>query len=175
MKRKARFFLFAGFYWMSSMAQACTCEPGLLDTVGVQAAKEVFIFRLVSARALPERRGDVAGPHIEGEIEIVDRLRGQASFRTIRFSTAPCCGARLDVGTYFAGFAAKREPVFLANSGNVVEVGARHDVQEARNNIHALLRSERRLDDVFPRSVRERTDQLIVPLPCPRADVGRKK
>ncbi|WP_305823783.1 hypothetical protein [Massilia brevitalea] len=175
MKRKARFFLFAGLYWMFSLAQACTCEPGLLGTVGIQAAKEVFIFRLVSARALPGRTDDVSGPHIEGEIEIVDRLRGHGSVRKIRFSTASCCGVRLDVGTYFAGFGAAHGPVFKADSGNVVEVGARRDVQQARNNIHALLRGERRLDDVFPKSARERTDQQIVPPPCPRADAGGRR
>lgn len=175
MKPMTWFLVFACASWFAGTAQACSCAPELLDFAGVLRAKNVFIFHLVSARALPDRAGDVSGPQIEGTIEVVDWLRGQGKYRKMRFSTGRCCGSRFDVGTYFVGFVSERGPAFRAHFGNVVEIGTHHDVQEARKDIAAVLSGQRQLDDVFPRSVRERTEQSVVPLPCPRAQAEARE
>lgn len=168
MKPITRFLVFACVSWFAGTAQACTCAPELRDLPGALEAKNVFIFRVLSARALPDRADDFSGPHVEGRIEIVDRLRGQGRFRKMRFSTGRCCGSRFDVGAYFVGLISEHGPTFRAHFGNVLEIGTREDLQEARKDIAALLSGQRQLDEVFPRWMRERTEQSVVPPPCPR-------
>lgn len=170
-----RFLLCACAFWFSGLAYACTCDDGLVpSTARVRAAKEIFIFQLVSAKVKSGVPFATSGAEIEAEIRIVDRLRGRRTFTKMTFYTGHCCGSRFDVGAHFAAFISERGPVFSAYSGNVLEVESMYSVPEARKSIAAILSGRRTLEEVFSRDELDRTTQFPVPLPCPRERSGGK-
>ena len=151
----------------SYRAQACTCTPGL-DTETLATAKNVFIFRLIRAEAKAARSEGQHRADIIGEIAIVDQLRGHRQFKQVAFSTAACCGARLDVGSYFLAAQSGTGSRFFVNGNDVIEVGNEHPLPEDRARLRAVLEGKQTLENAFPRDARERTEQFTVPPPCPR-------
>lgn len=153
---------------LPSAVHACTCSFMPASTESVRAARDVFTFRLVEARVAIDRHGKAARDEIVGKVELVERIRGtRKPVREMRFSLGRCCGSRFDVGGYFVAFVNVDGETFVGHSGNVVEIGNDVSLQGARDNIAALLKGDKRLEEAFPRWQLERTEQSPVPLPCP--------
>lgn len=153
----------------SSAVGACTCSFMPASTESLRGAGDVFMFRLVEASVAIDRHGKAARGEIVGKVELVERIRGtRESVREMRFSLGQCCGSRFDVGSYFVAFVNIDGETFVAHSGNVVEIGNDVSLQGARDNIASLLKGDKRLEEAFPRWQLERTEQSLVPLPCPR-------
>lgn len=153
----------------SSAAQACTCSVSPPTTYSLRSAKDIFIFRLVSAGLSAEKASDSSDYEIVGKIEVVDRLRGaRLKFKEVRFSTNRCCGIRLDVGAYFVAFFDAKGINFFGNIGNIIEIGQGDSLETARSTILAVLEGSKNLEDAFPRSQLDRIEQSPVLPPCPR-------
>lgn len=161
--------LLAWILTFSCAAQACTCAFAPLDTESARNAKDVFIFRLTQAKVKLNSDDERTGTEIIGQIKTIERLRGAKKLpEKIKFATGACCGTRLDVGEYFVAFVSDVGSQFVANSGNVMEVGGKYRLSDTRERILAVLDGKERLEDVFSRADRDRTEQSPVLPPCPR-------
>jgi hypothetical protein len=166
-----KFILFAISLTFSCVVHACTCSFVPINSEATRAAKNVFIFRLIQAKVNLINGHVGSTPEIIGQIEVIDRLRGdEKRVKEIKFSTSSCCGSRFDVGSYFVAFVSEVGPRFVANNGNVVEIGREYPLPQTRANLLAVLDGEKRFEDVFSREFRDRTEQFPIQPPCPGKD-----
>lgn len=146
---------------------ACTCSYTLLDTNAVRAAKEIFVFRIISEEIKLEDGSEFKESEVLGKIKVIDWIHGQKKdFKEIQFSTHRCCGSRFDVGNYFVAFVSNNGPKFFAHGGNVLEVGTIYDSSEIRKNITKIRSGGKELEEFFSRADRDRIEQSPVPMPC---------
>ncbi len=154
---------------------ACQCVFAPLDTQSVRDAKNVFVFRLLSAELQTAGSDQPLTTTVAGRIQVVDILRGTSNARNIRYSTHQCCGTRLDVGKYYAAFTSEIGSELLGNSGNLIEAGEMYYPSSGvRAKIEAVLSGKKRLESVFSEYALDRTQQ--VPRPpapyCPKSGPG---
>jgi len=161
-----KIFLVCSFVFPCA-AYACTCAEKSIDTGAIVKAKSVFVFRLVQAQ-IKAGHSNAYNTTIFGKIKIVDQIRGVRRFKEVEFSTAACCGSRLDVGGYFVAAVSEMGPRFFANSGNVMEVGKEYPLSETRGKIQAVIKGKENFEAVFSRGFRDRTEQFPVLPPCPK-------
>lgn len=150
-----------------SASEACECDFPPLDTAAARNAREIFVFRLLSAEVRDDKDYDRGGNRIVGRIKVITRLRGTArQIREVHFSTSDCCGTRLDVGDYFVAFLPSMNGKFTTNSGNVLSVGREYPLAQTHDKLSAILAGKTRLEDVFSRAYRDRIEQWPVLPPC---------
>lgn len=146
-------------------ADACQCAFIPLDSKQAQAARHVFVFRLMDARIDKDTTAEPRDS-ITGTIKILAHVRGRASAKAIRYSTSWCCGSRLEVGKYYVAFLSLDAPRFYANASNVLPLWQEFGQEEA-NRLESVLRGKSRLEEAFAYGVDEiHTMRLPPPLRC---------
>jgi len=156
-------------------ANACQCAFPLLDTESVRDAKNIFIFRLLSAELQLDGSDQPLTTMVTGRIQVVDTIRGNTTAKTIRYSTHQCCGTRLDVGKYYAAFAPEPDSEFLGNNGNLLEVGETYYPKSgSRTKIESVISGRRSLEEAFSEYALDRTQQIPRP-PAPYCPNGNKQ
>ena len=154
--------------FFSGAASACECNFDPLTDDSVRAAKNLFVFRLVSAEIISDDLKLPATSQISGSIEIVETIRGKPTFKTIIYNTFNCCGSRLDVGHYYVAFSSESGVQFLGNSGNLVSLGDWYDKKfSPRKDIEKVLTKKATVKQAFIAFSRERIDQTPPPPPPP--------
>jgi hypothetical protein len=85
------------------IAGACSYSEPPSFRQELQSATAIFVFRLESvALKRKERTGGAYSEWVEGQLRVVQVLKGQANtFKSLSFSTETCGGVRLDVGHHF--------------------------------------------------------------------------
>lgn len=168
-----RTLLFLLLCFISAPIAACECAHGVLDTQAVRAAKDVFVFKVVAAAVVPS---ETHPNRAVAKIEIVDRLRGTASVRTVMYSTSWCCGIRIEVGGVYMAFASAVGPKLEVHQGNLLAMGAFGYSREdrMRRDVLAVLAGKRVLDDALVEDSDARLPQIPPPpAPCPGRRVRR--
>jgi hypothetical protein len=166
-----KFFFLIFSLAMLSPAHACTCSFSQPAGDSLRHAKNVFIFQLTEAKLSSTDTQTGMGPAVTGSIKVVQQLQGHSrNIKQMVFSTSRCCGARFDVGGLFVAFVNSQGHRFEGSSGNVIEIEPGLAVPDAAAAIRAFLRNEKTLEEIFPRMVRDRTEQSPVAPPCPRQE-----
>lgn len=156
--------------WTSAAAQACECARMPLDDQAAKAATEVFVFRLMSA-AVDDSNPD-AVQNLVGRIEVVETLRGKPAPRALRYSIFRCCGIRLEVGEYYAGFTTDVGAEFFGDVDNLLPLGESYESGRRRGlRLHDVVAGRVSVDTAFPDPML-RIEQLPRPPPPPCAAGG---
>jgi len=148
----------------------CSCghHPSV-DVDIVKKAEHIFVFRLLSAEVEAPHANEVASD-ATGRIEYVESLRGSGKqFSRISFSTLSlCCGARLDVGQFYIGFASGAGPMFEANTGNVLNSGSA-GYERLKESLIRVISGKAKFEDAISEYDLYRTQQIPrPPQPCPQ-------
>ncbi|MDE2407029.1 MAG: hypothetical protein KGL91_04095 [Xanthomonadaceae bacterium] len=144
---------------------ACECAFVPLGTEEAQSAKNVFVFRLMASRV--DNTSTEERNSILGTIEVVARIRGSATkVRHVRYSISECCGSRLEVGKYYVAFLPSDISIFDGNGSNLLPLWQGFGQSEA-NNLEAVLRGKKRLEDTFAFGLQEIDQVRPPPPPCP--------
>jgi hypothetical protein len=149
---------------LGGAAFACQCSFVPLGTKEAQAATNVFVFRLMDARVVPGVK-DAPNTSVVGTIKVVAHIRGRTRAQQIRYSTFYCCGSRLEIGKYYIAFLSSDAPKFDANASNVLPLWQDFGRREA-DNLEAVLRGKKQLEDVFPYGLDEIHQVRPPPPPC---------
>lgn len=159
------FFLLIGLSY--STVEACTCAYLPLESDAVRRAKQIFIFRLVAA-GIDEDKPDLTFKNETiGRIKVVSQLRGSSKHVSeVSFFTDQCCGIRLDVGGYFVAFLPQTGKRFVANNGNVMQVGRTFSHEDTIAKVQAVLTGKNEFEAEFSRADTDRTEQDPVLPPC---------
>lgn len=97
------------------VASACSCFPPI-DEREMREAKDAIVVR-VTATAVPP--GDDASFGI-ALVKVLDRLRGDAAPKQIRYSLGLCCPLRIEAGREYILFADLSESQGFVHLGNLV-------------------------------------------------------
>jgi hypothetical protein len=154
----------------TTQALACSCSFTAVDENTVREAEQVFVFKLVSARSVDDARVEQPWRDalVVAEIEVVEVLRGGPLHRRMHFSTAQCCGSRLDVGKYYAAFLPADEAEFFGHMGNLIEIGPGLGVKGRVDDLKSVLAGKRTLAQEFGEYPSDRiTTVPRPPAPCP--------
>ncbi|WP_229790837.1 DUF6714 family protein [Cognatilysobacter xinjiangensis] len=119
---------------MSASATSCIF-PQVTDET-VSTAADVFVFRVLSTsinEQAPTERGHALA---RGNIRVVEKLRGHASYTAFEFSPHPGCGDRFVVGHYYMAFLPAGTGQFQASGANVLDLttGYREGIDNVRWN-----------------------------------------
>lgn len=161
----------------STAANACQCAFLPINTQSVREAKNVFIFRLLSAELQNINTADPLSGLVIGKIQVVETLRGSTNAKAIRYSTLYfCCGSRLDVGKYYAAFTSEVGMQLSANFGNLIEIGDMYVPKKDafRAKIESVLTGNVKLAGAFSEHKLNRTAQIPFP-PAPPNDKDANK
>jgi len=140
----------------------------------VKSADHIFVFRLLSAEVDASHPKEIAWD-VNGRIEYIESLRGNGKhFSNIHFSTLSfCCGARLDVGQFYIGFASGAGSTFDANTGNVLNAGSA-GYEALKGHVEQVMAGKAKFEDVISAFDQARTQQVppppTPPAPCPTND-----
>jgi hypothetical protein len=149
-------------------ALACSCAYIPLTSEAAREASNVFVFRLLSARA----NGDPgAESEVTGRIQVLANVRGRTTARDIDFTTQQCCGIRMEVGKDYVGFLSADARHFGANGGNVLALWGRFGETDA-GLLEAVLRGHRNVEEAFAYGFQEIKQVRPPPPPCPRKPVS---
>lgn len=164
---------------LSNATFACQCSYSNVSTESVRSAKNIFVFRLISAELLKSKSKSFVQDQVVGEIELIESIRGKSQFKTIRFSTFWCCGTRLDLGRTYAAFVSGSDNEFYGSSENLLDLGfSNAPMKEFRAKILAVLSGSAELDNALKEYSQRRIDTLPPPPPppppCPKVSDGRK-
>ena len=152
--------------WRFGACCSCGHLPYVADDT-VRKAEHIFVFRLISAEVDVSHPNEVAWD-ANGRLEHVESLRGNGKqFARIRFSTlSVCCGARLDVGQFYIGFASGTGPTFEANTGNILSAGST-GYEGSTKFLNRVMAGKAKLDDAASPFDQYRTQQGPPPPPPP--------
>lgn len=101
---------------------ACECSYSPLSEAKAKSAANVFAFKILSMNAAQEQTGRVTGV-----IAVLENFRGGGrQYKTLDVQVGGCCGTALVVGKVYFGFANTAGPVFVANSGTVLDFSVPH-------------------------------------------------
>lgn len=161
-------------------ASACDCRYSMMDDDDVRGARHVFVVRVLATRVVDDRGdADNSAWTAAADVRVVETLRGDGSaFTSFKFSTAPCCGIRIDAGHYyFVALASDGTgPEFDGNAQTLVDFGPfgyqepprdparRHYSYEHAREVEAGTRS---LDRAFAPWLRDLLLQVPPPPPPP--------
>lgn len=166
------FAIILSFIFIQTNALACTCSFNPLSTESIQNASNIFVFRIISAKVRNENISNPLMHKNEAKIKVVDRIYGEKYlYSDIHFSTSSCCGSRLDVGRYYVAFISEKGPDFLANNGNIIDIGEDYypdtaTEMDVKNKILKILSKKAKFEDVFGRDSLDRIEQSPVLPPC---------
>ena len=146
-------------------ARACECPPPI-DESRMRAARHVFVVRL---RSVEMAQGAQGGHELRGRVEIVERLRGDAQVRTIRYSGNPlCCGLRLDPGHYYLVAAETAPPESRIGHTDLLYLGWDYPGNvPLPARLRAVLSGRAKLDPQWLQANERMHPLPAPPAPCP--------
>ena len=101
---------------------ACECSYSPLTEQKAKSASNAFAFKILSMNVGEEQHGRVVGA-----ISVLENFRGDGrQYKTLEVQVGGCCGTALVVGKVYFGFTSASGPVFVANSGTVLEFSVPH-------------------------------------------------
>lgn len=151
----------------AAAADACVCSTVQLGNKEVQAARYVFVFRLMDAHVDAEQDTPiVSSESVIGTIRVAAHVRGRTKAKEIRYSTDYCCGSRLEVGKNYIGFLGSDGGRFYASASNVIPLWGYFGRDEA-DSLEAVLRGKKKLEDAFAYGIGEINQVRPPPPPCP--------
>ena len=153
---------------LGGTAEACQCSFIPLGTKEAQAARNVFVFRLIDARIDQDTTGNPSNS-VAGTIKVLAHVRGRTRAQQVRYSTSWCCGSRPEVGKYYIAFLSSDAPRFDGNASNVLPLWQEFGRDEA-DRLEAVLRGKSRLEEVFAYGVDEIHQMRLPPPPCSDRD-----
>lgn len=107
--------LLAALLTLSGVARACSCVPSI-DAGDMRVAKHVLVVR-VTATAVPSEGDENFGIAL---VKVLDRLRGNAAPKQLRYSLGFCCPLRIEAGRDYIVFTDKSEHRMFVSFGNLV-------------------------------------------------------
>ena len=102
---------------LSGLARACSCFPPI-DAGDMRVAKHAVVVR-VTATAVPPDDDENFGIAL---VKVLDRLRGNAAPKQLRYSLGYCCPLRIEAGRDYIVFSDRSEHRMFVNFGNLVAV-----------------------------------------------------
>jgi hypothetical protein len=150
---------------LAGAADACSCAFAPLGTKEAQAARNVFVFRLMDAR-MEQTTAGASSNWVVGTVKILAQVRGSTKTQQIRFSTFYCCGSRLEVGKNYIAFLSSDTLRFDGNASNLVPLWEDFDREDA-DALEAVLHGKKQLEDVFAYGLEEINQVRPPPPPCP--------
>ena len=152
----------------SGLAFACQCAYEPMSDSSVKAAKNIFVFRLISAEIANKASIDGTDSKVIATIQAVDVVRGKAMYKKIYFSNHWCCGSRIDVGHFYAAFTSADGVSFSGNSGNLLHLGNMYDRENGfRKNVSLVLSGKSNIKNAFSNYDMNRLEQVPPPPPPP--------
>jgi hypothetical protein len=170
-----RILIFLCAILFSGLALACQCAYEPMSDNSVKAAKNIFVFRLISAEIANKASTDGTDSTILATIQIVDVVRGSAAYKKIYFSNHWCCGSRLDVGHFYAAFTSTGGVSFSGNTGNLLDLGNMYYPEiEFRKNIPFVLTGKMSINKAFANYDINRLEQVPPPPPPPTPHIKKR-
>lgn len=131
------------------IAIACECiRPIRLDQM--RASKHVVALRVVATGVPPKDASARSGIAL---VEVLDRLRGDASPARLRYSLGLCCPMRIEAGNVYLVFTDAPSRTIDVNFGNLVVLPKlpvfRYDVRTDGRDWRAILTGKRGLPAGF--------------------------
>jgi hypothetical protein len=147
---------------------ATECYPSL-SLQDARSSKAVFVFQVVSAEY---RRGveSPLGDFVLAKLKVVDRLRGSRAATYMSYYTAPECGPKINVGTFYAAFLPETSPGFVGSSSNLVVLGRTYTAAEDRARVQHVMGGQPDAEVVLENSRATLAQIPPPPPPCPDKD-----
>ena len=165
------------FLWLSfsGPAFACADPPQAHFEDMVTTAPTTFVFQLVSATyALESLGGGASTERVEGEIRVVDSIKGTgASFSKITYNSRSCGGVRMNVGQFYLVSTTQEGPVLSVWGADQAVLDLTLDHYNERSKRSPTVDAVREIvagmsiPDGFPREEIEMYMQLYPPPPPP--------
>ena len=105
------------------LALGCQCSYTPLNDDTARSAQSVFVFQLTDATLREDPLGRNHGPLVKAGFRVIEVLSGPEPNVTIEYPTSWCCGARLNVGHFYAAFLTRSEGSALVHCGNLLPLG----------------------------------------------------
>ena len=152
----------------SSLAFACQCAYDPMSDSSVKAARNIFVFRLISAEIANKASADGTDSTVLATIQVVDVVHGKALYKKVSFSNHWCCGSRIDVGHFYAAFTSTDGVSFSGNSGNLLHLGNMYYPESGfRKNVSLVLSGKSNIKNAFSNYNTDRLEQVPPPPPPP--------
>ncbi len=134
--------LLASLLALPGVAHACSCIPPI-DAGDIRVARHATVLR-VTATAVPPGDDVSFGVAL---VKVIDRLRGDATPKQLRYSLGLCCPLRIEAGREYIVFTDAPERSLFVHMGNLVALPgfAAYDRRHAGRYWREVLSGKRAL------------------------------